>query len=57
MSISDSFRLTMDQVEHTTKSVDLRAKSRELTIYAADRKMQTKRLLHKVWASVTGQTD
>ncbi len=57
MSLSESFKLSMDKMEHRTKAIDLREYAKVQTSYAANRKLQTNRLFHKIWASVTGQKD
>jgi hypothetical protein len=57
MSLSAALRLSMDELEHKTKAIELREYARVQTSYAANRKLQTKRLFHKIWTSVTGQKD
>jgi hypothetical protein len=57
MSMSDSLQLSFEKLEHSTKAIDLQEYAKVQTSYATDRKQQTKRLLHKVWASLTGQKD
>ena len=38
----------MDKLDHTTKAIELREYATVQTSYAANRKLQTKRLLHKI---------